>query len=92
LNKIPTNSLRPAAARFARCSAEKFSSQFLFCARPIFSSKRKRKLFCRTLLLPSRAAGLRFGNGRAKIPSPQPPSFLPARWIARFAGAAATKN
>ena len=27
-----------------------FLRNFLFCARPIFSSKRKRKLFCGTLL------------------------------------------
>jgi len=31
-------------------------------------------------------------GGRAKIPSPRPPSFLPACWIARFAGAAALRE
>ena len=50
LSKIPTNSLRPAAARFARCSAKKFSSHFLIWREISFSSKRKRKLFCGTLL------------------------------------------
>jgi hypothetical protein len=39
----------------------------------------------------SRAAGLRFSK-QAKIPSPRPPSFLPACWIARFAGAAALEK
>jgi len=61
----------------ARCSAKKFSSHFLIWHAISFSSKRKRKLFCWVLLSTSRAAGLRFGK-RAKIPSPQPPSFLPA--------------
>ena len=69
--------LRPAAARFARCPAKKFSSHFLFCARPIFSSKRKRKLFCWPLLWTSRAAGLRFGSGEAEFP-PHPPSASPS--------------
>ena len=56
-----------------------FLRNFLFCARPIFSSKRKRKLFCGTLLLPSRAAGLRFGSGEAEFP-PHPPSASPSLW------------
>jgi hypothetical protein len=37
----------------------------LICARLIFSSKRKRKLFCWLLLLTEQAAGLRFGSGAA---------------------------
>jgi len=56
-----------------------FFAIFYFARADFFSSKRKRKLFCGTLLLTSRAAGLRFGR-RAKIPSPRPPSFLPACW------------
>jgi len=75
--------LRPAAARFARCPAKKFSSHFLICARPIFSSKRKRKLFCGTLLWTSRAAGLRFGSGEAEFP-PHPPSASPSLPTALF--------
>jgi len=43
--RLPKRS--PAAARR---SAKKFSLHFLICARPIFSSKRKRKLFCGALL------------------------------------------
>src|SRR3989344_4982318 len=67
----------------ARHPAKKFSSHFLFCARPIFSSKRKRKLFCWALLLASRAAGLRFGSGEAESP-PHPPSASPSLPTAIF--------
>ena len=63
----------------ARHPAKKFSSHFLICARPIFSSKRKRKLFCWVLLWTSRAAGLRFGSGEAEFP-PHPPSASPSLW------------
>jgi len=66
----------------ARHPAKKFSSHFLSCAPPIFSSppaprlrwagKRKRKLFCWVLLSTSRAAGLRFGSGEAEFPPPPP--------------------
>ena len=86
-----TKEASPATARQARYTTEKYSLLFSFCARRIFSSKRKRKLFCWVLLWTSRAAGLRFGR-RAKIPSPRPPSFLPACWIARFADVAALGN
>ena len=72
-----TKEASPATARQARYTTEKYSLLFSFCARRIFSSKRKRKLFCWLLLWTSRAVGLRFGR-RAKIPSPRPPSFLPA--------------
>ena len=69
----------------ARHPAKKFSSHFLICALPIFSSKRKRKLFCWVLLWTSRAAGLRFSGRRAKIflPSNSPPIF--ARLFIRLA-------
>ena len=60
-----------------------FLRNFLFCARPIFSSKRKRKLFCWPLLWTSRAAGLRFGSGEAEFP-PHPPSASPSLWTAIF--------
>src|SRR3989344_4017662 len=67
----------------ARHPAKKFSSHFLFCARRIFSSKRKRKLFCGALLCTSRAAGLHFGSGQAEFPPPPPYArlALPARPI-----------
>ena len=41
----------------ARSDKEKFCSRFFICARPIFSSKRKTKLFFGGLLFESRAAG-----------------------------------
>ena len=95
--------LRPAAARFARCPAKKFSSHFLICARPIFSSKRKRKLFCWPLLWTSRAAGRRLGSGWQKgrglggrnfcPPSLSPLLFsLPQFFVFRFAKCAARKE
>ncbi|MCX7997311.1 MAG: hypothetical protein N2691_06205, partial [Patescibacteria group bacterium] len=45
LSKTTNDSLRPATARFARSAKEKFCLQFFICARLIFSSKRKTKLF-----------------------------------------------
>jgi len=56
---------RPTTARSAREPAKKFSLLF-FCARRIFSVKRKRKLFCRLLLLTEQVVGLRCGLGFAK--------------------------
>jgi len=41
---------RGYAARYRSPPRKKFSLHFLICARPIFSSKRKRKLFCWVLL------------------------------------------
>lgn len=99
LSRTPTKEAAPPPLANARRPAKKFSSHFLICARPIFSSKRKRKLFDWLLLLTEQAAGaasfcIRSGmaefppnppsampplkSRRAKIPSPQPPSFLPA--------------
>ena len=99
LSKTPNKEAAPPPLANARQPAKKFSSHFLICARRIFSSKRKRKLFCWLPLLTERAAGaasfcIRSGmaefppnppsampplkSRRAKIPSPQPPSFLPA--------------
>ena len=99
LSKTLIKEAAPPPLANARQPAKKFSSLFLICARWIFSSKRKRKLFCWLLLLTEQAAGaasfcIRSGmaefppnppsampllkSRRAKIPSPQPPSFLPA--------------
>jgi len=72
--------LRPAADRSAK---EKFCSQFFICARPIFSSKRKTKLFFGSLLFASREAGLRFGSGEAEFP-PHPPSASPSLGMVKF--------
>ena len=58
LSKTPNKEASPAVARKPRHPAKKFSSHFLICARPIFSSKRKRKLLCGVLLSTSRTAGL----------------------------------
>ena len=71
---------RGYAARYRSPPRKKFSLHFLICERPIFSSKRKRKLFCWVLLSTSRAAGLRFGSGEAEFP-PRPPSASPSLWI-----------
>jgi len=65
--------------------AEKFSLHFLFCARLIFSSKRKRKFFCSAPRSMRGAAGLRFGSGAAEFP-PHPPSAAPSRELAKFFG------
>jgi hypothetical protein len=46
-----TKEAAPPPLANARHPKEKFCSLFLICARPIFSSKRKRKLFCWLLLL-----------------------------------------
>ena len=83
LSKTNNDSLRPATARFARSAKEKFCLQFFICARPIFSSKRKTKLFFVGLLLTSRVAGLRFGSGEAEFP-PHPPSASPSLPTALF--------
>ena len=63
LSKTPNKEASPATARQARHTTEKYSLLFSFCAPPISFPFLKRN-----------------GNGsrRAKIPSPQPPSFLPA--------------
>src|SRR4030067_554674 len=81
LSKTPNKEASPAVARKPRHPAKKFSSQFLICARPFFSSKRKRKLFCGVLLLTSRTAGLSafcIRSGVAEFP-PNPPSATPSR-------------
>ena len=83
LSKTNNDSLRPATARFARSAKEKFCLQFFICARPIFSFKRKTKLFFVGLLLTSRVAGLRFGSGEAEFP-PHPPSASPSLPTALF--------
>ncbi len=83
LSKTNNDSLRPATARFARSDKEKFCLQFFICARPIFSSKRKTKLFFVGLLLTSRVAGLRFGSGEAEFP-PHPHSASPSLPTALF--------
>jgi hypothetical protein len=64
----------------ARQPAKKFSLLF-FCARRIFSSKRKRKLFCWFLLLTEHAAGLAsiFRSGAAEFP-PHPPFRRALAW------------
>src|SRR3989344_5907828 len=61
----------------ARHPAKKFSSHFLFCARPIFSSKRKRKFFC--FGFRAQSAGRRgFALARGqKFPPPNPLHFCP---------------
>ncbi|OGZ00033.1 MAG: hypothetical protein A2945_04305 [Candidatus Liptonbacteria bacterium RIFCSPLOWO2_01_FULL_52_25] len=48
----------PPPLAITRHPKEKFCLRFRICARPIFSSKRKTKLFFDVLLSPSRAAGL----------------------------------
>ena len=77
LSKTPTKEASPVVARKPRHPAKKFSSQFLICARRIFSSKRKRKLFCWLLLLTEQAAGLAsiFCKNTAEFP-PHPPSAV----------------
>jgi len=84
LTKIRTaNFERPTAARFARCPAKKFSSHFLFCGRPIFSSKRKRKLFLLTSALNEQGGGASLRQA-GKNSFPQTP-FLFARLLSGFA-------
>ena len=69
-----TKEASPPPLATTRHPAKKFSSLFLICARRIFSSKRKRKLFCWVLLSMSRAAGLAsiFFKNTAEFP-PHPP-------------------
>jgi len=74
LNKIPTNSLRPAAARFARCSAKKFSSQFLFCARFLFLLKGKENFFAGLCFERARRRGFASAQARRNsLHTPLPP-------------------
>src|SRR3989338_1131450 len=81
LSEIPernqTKEASPPPLATTRHPAKKFSSLFLICARRIFSSKRKRKLFCWVLLSTSRAAGLSsiFCKNTAEFP-PHPPSAV----------------
>ena len=77
----------------ARQPTKKFSSHFLICARPIFSSKREKKLFCRLLLLTEQAAGaasffIRYGMAESPPPSPLPPPkiFFPGFQFQRGLG------
>jgi len=71
LSETPTKEAAPPPLADARQPAKKFSSHFLICARRIFSSKRKRKLFGWLLLLTERAAGLK-RSGAAEFPPPLP--------------------
>ena len=75
----------------ARRPTKKFSSLFLMCASRIFSSKRKRKLFCWVLLRTSRAAGLAsiFCKNTAEFP-PHPPSAVFLRGRTGFLAAASS--
>ena len=77
LERNQTKEASPPPLATTRHPAKKFSSLFLICARPIFSSKRKRKLFCWVLLRTSRAAGLAsiFCKNTAEFP-PHPPSAV----------------
>jgi len=72
----PTMEAAPPPLADARQPAKKFSLHFFICARLIFSSKRKRKLFCWLPLLTERAAGL-LRSGAAEFP-PHPPSAAPS--------------
>jgi len=68
----------------AACLAEKFSLHFLFCARPIFSSKGKRKFFCFDFR--AQNAGRRgFASARGQKFLPPTP-FLFARSLSKFRG------
>ncbi|MFA7581887.1 MAG: hypothetical protein WCX99_03155, partial [Candidatus Paceibacterota bacterium] len=81
LSRTPTNEAAPPPLANARQPAKKFSSHFLICARRIFSSKRKRKLFGLLLLLTEQAAGaasFRIRSGMAEFP---PTPFLFARLL-----------
>ena len=75
-----SNLLRPAASRrkAAACLAEKFSLHFLFCARQISSSKRKRKFFCSAPR--SIARGGWATLGRLGIPPLEPPCRAAIVW------------
>ena len=79
LSKIPEkiHSPRRPPPRTAAYLAEKFSLHFLFCARPIFSSKRKRKFFCFGFRAQSVwRRGFALARGQ-KFPPPNPLHFCP---------------
>jgi len=80
----PAQRFRPPTLCYGKPKQKNFLYIFLI-ARPQFFQLRKRKFFCFGILLiaelrkrshPSRAFGA--VNRRVKIPSPRPPSFLPA--------------
>jgi len=76
-----TRSAPPPLAN-ARSTKEKFCSHFLICARPIFSSKRKTKLFFGILLWTSRATGLRFWRAGKNFPPLKLSfNFCPPDWL-----------
>src|SRR3989344_944573 len=80
--RTPTKQASPPPLAGTRHPAKKFSSLFLICAHRIFSSKRKRKLFCWVLFSTSRAAGLAsiFCKNTAEFPPPPPSAvFLQGR-------------
>ena len=93
--RLPPRSLSRTSLRgYGGTKTEKFSLHFLIFSRPIFSFKRKRKFFCFVfLLIREKRKRSIFNRKRVKIftprlrskfagRSPDPPSFLPACFLA----------